>query len=330
MKVLIKVLILMYIAVFVPLQADDVVTVKAMSNDISDNLDLEAVATIFGDSHNLQEFERKLNDPRLNISNLDLNGDGYVDYLRVMDASEDGVYVVVIQAVIARNMFQDVATIDVVKDQYGQTIIQVIGNIYLYGPNYIIQPMYATPPLILVWFSSPYYVPWFSPWYWDFYPSYYSLVQPLPVHRYHPNVKMHKNTYKYLDWRQSRSAPKLQSKISRDDYATKHPSFIERNQGMKNRHELRKRLNTQIPISAERKKAEKDWQRIKDRDRIERKEKNTHTPVPKKTWSAPSPVNRYPSNSQSPRPVEVNRPRIIQQPATESEEDESHSGWHSK
>ena len=54
-------------------------TVKASNSDISDNLDLRAVATIFGDASNLEDFERRLNDPKTQISNLDLNNDNYVD-----------------------------------------------------------------------------------------------------------------------------------------------------------------------------------------------------------------------------------------------------------
>lgn len=58
-------------------------TVVAQNYDISDNLDLQAVASIFGESNDLEDFERRLNDPSLQISNLDLNRDNYVDYLRV-------------------------------------------------------------------------------------------------------------------------------------------------------------------------------------------------------------------------------------------------------
>jgi hypothetical protein len=50
-------------------------TVYAKNSDISDNLDLRAVASMFGESANLQDFERRLNDPKYQISNLDLNGD---------------------------------------------------------------------------------------------------------------------------------------------------------------------------------------------------------------------------------------------------------------
>ena len=60
------------------LYAEDVTTVEAKDTDISDNLDLEAVASIFGEAKDLEEFEKKLNDPDTQISNLDLNEDGYI------------------------------------------------------------------------------------------------------------------------------------------------------------------------------------------------------------------------------------------------------------
>ena len=63
------------------LVAQEKTTVKASNSDISDNLDLRAVATIFGDASNLEDFERRLNDPKTQISNLDLNNDNYVDCL---------------------------------------------------------------------------------------------------------------------------------------------------------------------------------------------------------------------------------------------------------
>ena len=59
----------------IQIQAQDRTTVNATNSEISDNLDLRAVASIFGDSRNLQDFERRLNDPKIQISNLDLNND---------------------------------------------------------------------------------------------------------------------------------------------------------------------------------------------------------------------------------------------------------------
>jgi hypothetical protein len=39
-------------------------TVNASNSEISDNLDLKAVASIFGDSKNLEDFENRLNNPK--------------------------------------------------------------------------------------------------------------------------------------------------------------------------------------------------------------------------------------------------------------------------
>jgi hypothetical protein len=85
-----------------------------MNNEISDNLDLRA-ADIFGDSRNLREFERQLNDPELQISNLDLNNDNEVDYLRVIETVDNRTHVVIIQSVLDREVYQDVATIEIEK-----------------------------------------------------------------------------------------------------------------------------------------------------------------------------------------------------------------------
>jgi hypothetical protein len=65
--------------------AQDRTTVNATSSEVSDNLDLRAVASIFGDSKDLADFEFRLNDPKTQISNLDLNNDNQVDYLRVIE-----------------------------------------------------------------------------------------------------------------------------------------------------------------------------------------------------------------------------------------------------
>jgi hypothetical protein len=60
-KIFVSLLFILLIAIG-NLYAQDVTTVKAKDTDISDNLDLEAVASLFGDSKNLEEFEKKLND----------------------------------------------------------------------------------------------------------------------------------------------------------------------------------------------------------------------------------------------------------------------------
>ena len=97
------------------------VTVQAESQDISYNLDLRAVANLFADSRDLEEFEMRLNDFESGINNLDMNQDGQVDYLRVIETSKRNSHLVVIQAILDRDVFQDVATI-VVEKKYNSRI----------------------------------------------------------------------------------------------------------------------------------------------------------------------------------------------------------------
>jgi hypothetical protein len=132
-----KLLLLTVLTSIFAAQAQDRTSINAMNSEISDNLDLRAVADIFGDSKNIQDFERRLNDPTLQISNLDLNNDDEVDYLRVIETVEKRTHVIIIQAVLEQDVYQDIATIDVEKDKYNNVHVQVVGDVYMYGQNYI-------------------------------------------------------------------------------------------------------------------------------------------------------------------------------------------------
>ncbi|MCB0821988.1 MAG: hypothetical protein KDC09_04780 [Bacteroidales bacterium] len=223
--------------------AQETITVTANNLEISDNLDLEAVASIFGDSEDLEDFENRLNDPNMQISNLDLNRDGYVDYLRVVELSENYTHLIAIQAVIGNDLYQDVATIEVERDVHGVTTIQVVGDSYIYGPDYIIEPVYVYRPLIVVWFWGPYYRPWYSPYYWGYYPYYYRSWHPYHPHYYRTNVHVHinvHNAYHYTNVRRCGTAVNMHHQVARNDYGSRHPenSFTKRNQGITNRSGL--------------------------------------------------------------------------------------------
>ncbi|MBN2263655.1 MAG: hypothetical protein JW735_12115 [Prolixibacteraceae bacterium] len=256
MKTIISILMITLTAFTVSAQQS--VSVNASNYDISDNLDLKAVAYLFGESKNLEFFERKLNDPELNISNLDLNFDGYIDYLRVVEVGKNNYYVVTIQAVLGENIYQDVATIDVEVRNRRTLKVQVVGNQYLYGRNYVIQPVYAFRPVIIDFYVRPRRYVWASPWYWGYYPSYYYYRQPRSVHVYHhhiydfygPRFKCH-----YVHYRPHHKSAYYHQKVHRNDWAKKHPdkSFEYRNNGVSNRYELNNRrsasLNQQFPGS---------------------------------------------------------------------------------
>ena len=211
--------------------------VYATEPDISLYLDLQAVAAIFAQSSTVREFESLLNNSSYIISNLDLNRDGYVDYLRVVSAMQGYNHVFVIQAVLAPNVYQDVATVVAEVPAYGNYYVEVIGSSYIYGPNYVIRPVYYTRPYIFNHICRHDYSPWKSPWYWNHYPSYYKHPAPVHVNHYHAYVntfmKNHKychevhfyNTCHYRDYH------RLCTTICRNDYGKQYPerSFTVRN-----------------------------------------------------------------------------------------------------
>lgn len=116
---------------------------KAQSDSLGmpgDNLDLRAVLTIFKQSSNIEEFERKLNAADSKVNNLDLNNDQQVDYLRVVDHAKDNFHSIVIQTPVSKSETQDVAVIEVEKSGDQVAHIQIIGDETLYGRDYIIEP----------------------------------------------------------------------------------------------------------------------------------------------------------------------------------------------
>lgn len=218
-------------------------TVVAQNYDISDNLDLQAVASIFGESRDLEDFERKLNDPSTQISNLDLNNDNYVDYLRVVEVAEGDARVIAIQAVLGQDMFQDVATIELERQRNKSVQVQIVGNSYIYGPNYIYEPFYYATPVFFDLFWMPTYRTYYSPWYWGYYPTYYTYWRPMPVFRYHRHVYGyidHRNRYSYTDNRRLVRADRIYGNVRGNSLERQSPnrSFVSRNDNMTNRRAL--------------------------------------------------------------------------------------------
>lgn len=269
------------------LYAEDITNVEAKNADISKNLDLEAVASVFGEAKDLEDFEKKLNDPKTQISNLDLNEDGEVDYLRVTETSKGDTHLVTIQAVIGKDQYQDVATIDVEKKGGDETQVQVVGDVYMYGPSYIIEPVYVHPPVIYLFFWGAVYRPWRSPYYWGFYPPYYRPWRPYSRHRYQTNIDIHinnNNSYNRTTIRKSTTANTLQRQERRNDFERKNPgkSLNTQNKGIKNNRDLGQRADkpratkkvSDTKVSTG-KKVQKDWKPSSERIKSSREVRNS-------------------------------------------------------
>lgn len=210
--------------------AQESVTVTANSEDIANNLDLNLVASLFGQASNVEEFEVILNNPDSAFSNLDLNGDGQVDYLRVVESFDENRRLVIIQAVLAQDIFQDVASIYLEKDaSTNEVSAQVIGDKFIYGDNYIITPVYLYRPVIYSWLWSSIYMPYCSPWYWGHYPLYWRHWHCITYHDYwrrcyywhhhHHYCSFHHHHHPHHGYHDMYH----RSGMGRHDYATHHP-----------------------------------------------------------------------------------------------------------
>ncbi|HQB27819.1 MAG TPA: hypothetical protein PLO29_02610 [Paludibacter sp.] len=279
------ILSLILFAVWMPLQ----LMAQRLSHpyDLSDYLDLEAVATVFAQSRNIKDFEYRLNDYRNQVSNLDLNNDGYVDYLRVIKLYDRSKHVILIQAVLNHNYYQDVATIIVGRDYYNGEYIQIIGEPSLFGADYIVEPIFVSRPRVVRWLWSYPTTIYVSKYYWGYYPRVYLLRTVLPIHHYFNHVNVFVNVNHYYHYTTHVRYPVYTQTIhhySRNDYWRNNPGyrFDQRNRDYKNKGSFQ--------YHQERKKPEvKD--RITGSSETERRQLNqgttTQRPQPRVTPTIP-------------------------------------------
>lgn len=191
-------------------------------------LDLNAVAAAYAESRSTREFEQILNSSRYMINNLDLNRDGWVDYLRVIETRQGYYHAYLIQSCIAHGLFQDVATL-VAERRSNALYVEVIGDPYLYGYNYIVRPVFVKTPPMWDLYGRPNYAVWSSPYYYGYYPSYYTSPQPVYLNHYQAYVTTYLTNHHYCHRCDYPSQPfysgytQMTQSYRRNDYQTQHP-----------------------------------------------------------------------------------------------------------
>lgn len=205
------------------------VTVTSFNNDWSFYLDLQAVGAAFAEANTVEEFERLLNSSRYMINNLDLNRDGYIDYLRVLETYQGYRHVFLIQACLAPSVFQDVATL-IAEWRSDRLYVEVIGDRYIYGYNYVVRPVFVQRPPLWTVFGRPHYNPWFSPYHHGHFPSHYQYLKPIYLNHYQAyiNTYMHNHHYcHHCDYPQQPywdGYTHMTDQHRRHDYQDQHPN----------------------------------------------------------------------------------------------------------
>jgi len=176
-----------------------------------DHFSLEGALELFKKSASPEEFERQLNSAEANVNNLDLNGDGDIDYIKVIDRNEGNVHAFILQAVIAETERQDVAVIELEKLANGKAVLQITGDEDIYGIETIIEPTEevrinagtsTAHTVVNVWtwpsvqyVYSPYYDGWTSPWSWSYRPIWWRPWRPVDYYYYYPRWESYRPYY---------------------------------------------------------------------------------------------------------------------------------------
>lgn len=182
-----------------------------------DDFSLQGALQMFQDAATLEDFEKAINTEGNHVNNLDLNADGEIDYIRVIDKSEKDVHAFVLQVPVSETENQDIAVIELEKTGEANAIIQIIGDEDIYGEQVIVEPDgggeeafynfndsklsgpntgydYTTTGIVVnvwLWPSVRFvygsaYRPWISPWRWNYYPGWWKPWKPLRWHAWHP------------------------------------------------------------------------------------------------------------------------------------------------
>ncbi len=190
-----------------------------------DNFSLQGALELFQKANSPEDFEKMLNTESNKVNNLDLNGDGEIDYIKVIDRSKDDAHAFVLQAVISETENQDVAVIELEKTGKESAEIQIVGDEEIYGEEITVEPNGDTEEMndnkkdngpsfqydnlnkdnrvvVNVWFwpsvrfvYAPAYRPWISPWRWRAYPGWFHPWRPIAWRVYHPYWRPYHHRY---------------------------------------------------------------------------------------------------------------------------------------
>jgi hypothetical protein len=181
-----------------------------------ENFSLEGALELFKKADSPEAFEKMLNEENSNVNNLDLNDDGDIDYIRVIDNMDNDVHAIVLQVPVSDDESQDIAVIEIEKTGKDEAVLQIIGDEDIYGEQTIVEPFegqasesgkngpHITVERLVVnvwgWPSvrfvyAPGYRAWVSPWRWRVYPTYWHPWRPRTFAVWHPLVVVHRPHY---------------------------------------------------------------------------------------------------------------------------------------
>ncbi|WP_245999681.1 hypothetical protein [Paraflavitalea soli] len=206
-----------------------------------DNFSLQGALELFKKAGSPEEFEKLLNTSQNKVNNLDLNEDGQIDYIRVINKKENDVQIFVLQALVSDQESQDIAVIELEKTGQDNAVVQIAGDEDIFGEETIIEPgdddnaynaagssvargpnvepvETATDVAIVVnvwawpcvrYVYAPSYRLWISPWTWAARPAWWRPWKPLSWQVYRPIRYRYRPHYVVVHTHRVAYAPRL-------------------------------------------------------------------------------------------------------------------------
>ncbi|MES2554960.1 MAG: hypothetical protein V4604_02360 [Bacteroidota bacterium] len=171
--------------------SDETAEEKAKASE--EGFDLQGAVELFEKSKDPEDFERALNTKGNTVNNLDLNDDGKIDFVKVIDHMKDKSHSIALQVVVNEKENQDIAAIMIEKTGPSTARLQIVGDPVLYGKEVVLEPIDKSdsePKAMLLASSAVItinvwtwpivqhvyavrYVPYVSPVVWEVYPVWY-------------------------------------------------------------------------------------------------------------------------------------------------------------
>ena len=162
------------------------VVVNPTTSLVGDNLDLQALGELVRTSGNAQDIEDQLN-ASTSINNLDLDGDGQVDYIRVTEIGEGTTRGFSFQVELPNGQAEEVATINI--EQGGDMANMTIqGNPNYYGDHGYYQSSHHASDMLLMAYLFSSHRPYYSPYHYGSYPRGYHSYHSVPSSSYRTRV----------------------------------------------------------------------------------------------------------------------------------------------
>ncbi|MBX2874322.1 MAG: hypothetical protein KTR30_19535 [Saprospiraceae bacterium] len=187
-----------------------------------DHFSLEGALSLFKAAKSMEDFEKALNKESNQVNNLDLNEDGDIDYIRVIDHMDGDAHAIVLQVPVSETESQDLAVIEIEKTGAENAILQIIGDEEVFGESKIVEPFDVEADdsqgrgpgdiiafkrvVVNVWFwpsvrfvYGPRYRVWVSPFSWRVYPRGWRPRRPRPFSTFYVGLRPYRTSFRVVN-----------------------------------------------------------------------------------------------------------------------------------